>query len=64
MSKFKQIITPEKKELCAAYEQILKKANDQYLLLQHNQHAWQEIIEEREEWDPTLADGLEDDHSD
>lgn len=44
-----------------AYEQILKKANDQYSVLQKNQQAWQEMQEEQAEWDTTLTDGLDHD---
>lgn len=44
-----------------AYEQILKKANDQYAALKQDTQAWQEIEEERKAWEHTLTDGLKDD---
>ncbi|MBX9830914.1 hypothetical protein K2X40_03070 [Candidatus Babeliales bacterium] len=42
-----------------AYEQILKKANDQYAALQQDPQVWKEMLEEIEEWDVTLSDGLD-----
>ena len=43
------------------YEQTLKKANEQYAVLKKNAQASKEIEEEREAWDHTLEDGLEND---
>ena len=46
-----------------AYEQILKKSNEQYAALKKDPKAWKEMAEERKTWDITLVDGLEDDKS-
>ncbi len=42
------------------YEQILKKANEQYAALNKDPQAWKELQEELEVWDVTLADGFND----
>ena len=44
-----------------AYEQTLKKANEQYAALKKDSKAWQEMQEEHEIWDAALKDGLKDD---
>ncbi|MFA6262825.1 MAG: hypothetical protein WCW33_04525 [Candidatus Babeliales bacterium] len=44
-----------------SYEQILKKANEQYAALRKDPRAWKEMQAEREDWDVTLADGIKDD---
>lgn len=41
-------------------EAILKQASEAYDTLRNNPQAWQEEQEERELWDTTLQDGLED----
>lgn len=40
-------------------ENLLRKANAAYETLRNDPQAWQEEIQEREEWEVTLADGLE-----
>ncbi len=45
------------------YEQTLRMANQQYAALKKDPKAWKEMQEEREEWDITLKDGLDDDKS-
>ena len=39
---------------------ILEMSNAAYAALRANQEAWREEQAEREEWEATLADGLED----
>jgi len=46
-----------------SYEQMLKKANEQYAILKSDPQAWKEMQHEREAWDTTLMDGLKDDKS-
>ena len=43
------------------YEQLLKKANDQYAAIKADPLAWKEMHEETSEWDCTLSDGLKND---
>lgn len=39
---------------------FIKKANESYARLkEENPESWNEMIKEREEWDSTLSDGLE-----
>jgi predicted transcriptional regulator len=40
-------------------QKLLEAANDAYADLQTDEAAWAELEREREEWDSTLADGLE-----
>ena len=40
-------------------QHILEKANTAYAALRSNPEAWQQVQEERLEWDGTLADGLD-----
>jgi hypothetical protein len=40
-------------------QQFLAAANQAYLALRDRPEAWQEELEEREAWDITLEDGLE-----
>ena len=40
-------------------ENLLRKANAAYETLRNDPQAWQEEIQEREEWEVTLTDGLE-----
>lgn len=40
-------------------QQMLMVLNDAYAALQTNQAAWNDLEAEREEWDATLNDGLE-----
>lgn len=44
-----------------AYEQTLKKANEQYATLKKDSKAWKEMQEEFRAWNATLEDGLKDD---
>ena len=41
-------------------QQLLSAANDAYAALRTDPKAWKEVHHEREEWDATSADGLED----
>lgn len=55
---------PQLKVLADALEQyrrnkIFEAANTAYAELKHDEKAWKEELEEREAWDGTLADGLE-----
>jgi len=43
-------------------KQFLEEANEAFAALKNDAKAWQEEIEEREAWDGTLADGLEDEN--
>lgn len=38
---------------------LLEATNAVYAALQSDPQAWQELLEERAEWDVTLLDGLE-----
>jgi predicted transcriptional regulator len=40
-------------------EQLMEQANVAYALLREDPAAWGEIERERQEWDATLGDGLE-----
>jgi predicted transcriptional regulator len=40
-------------------EQLLKAINDAYAVLRETPEAWNELENERVEWDLTLNDGLE-----
>jgi predicted transcriptional regulator len=40
-------------------QKFLESANQAYTALRNNPEAWASEIEEREAWDVTLADGLE-----
>ncbi len=40
-------------------EQFLKKTNEEYAKIKANPQLWTIELQEREEWDATLADGLE-----
>lgn len=53
-----QIIVEEAIE---AYQgqRLLEATNAAYAALQNDPQAWLELLEERAEWDVTLADGLE-----
>lgn len=42
-------------------EVFLQRVNDGFARLRADPVAWQEELAEREEWDVTLGDGLEDD---
>ncbi len=42
-------------------QRFLQEANETYAALQNDPEAWKAELEEREEWDVTLADGLEED---
>lgn len=51
--------------LAAAVEQyrrnrILEQANQAYARLKKDPEVWQELLEERAQWDSTLADDLDD----
>jgi len=51
--------------LAAAVEQyrrnrILEQANQAYASLKKDPEAWQKLLEERAQWDSTLADDLDD----
>lgn len=39
---------------------ILEQANQAYAALKRDPEAWLELLEEREEWNSTLADDLDD----
>ena len=39
---------------------ILEEANAAYAVLRNDPKAWEEELQERAQWDATLADGLED----
>ena len=39
--------------------QVLEATNAAYAVQQKNPEAWAELLEERDEWDVTLIDGLE-----
>lgn len=45
------------------HEQLLKKANQQYVALKKDPIAWQEIQQENDDWDAVLSDGIKDDKS-
>lgn len=40
---------------------ILERTNAGYAALRANRAVWREVLTEREEWDVTLSDGLDDD---
>lgn len=40
-------------------QRLLEATNEAYAALRANPAAWQELQEERAEWDVTLSDGLE-----
>ncbi len=40
---------------------VLELTNQAYASLKADPQAWQELLDERAEWDVTLSDGLEDD---
>ncbi len=40
-------------------QRILEQTNAVYAALRSDRQAWQEILDERAEWDVTLTDGLE-----
>ncbi len=40
-------------------KQVLMEANEAYKVLRENPGKWKEEIEERQEWDTTIADNLE-----
>jgi len=40
-------------------QQLLEAANDAYAELRTNEDVWAELERERQDWDATLADGLE-----
>jgi predicted transcriptional regulator len=40
-------------------QRILEQTNAAYAVLRSDQQTWQEVLDERAEWDVTLADGLE-----
>lgn len=42
-------------------ELFLERANAAFAALRKDPAAWKEELEEREQWDVTLADGLKDD---
>jgi predicted DNA-binding protein len=51
--------------IAAAVEQyrrnrILEQANQAYAALKSDPEAWQKLLDERSEWDDTLADDLDD----
>ena len=50
-----------REKIVLIYEQILKKANEQCARLQQDPVAWAEMQAENEEWDGTLADGVDED---
>lgn len=39
---------------------FIQKGNEQYAALKKDKKAWKELLNEREEWDVVLLDGLED----
>ena len=39
--------------------QVLTEANEAYARLRVNSKAWKKELEERKEWEATVADGLE-----
>jgi len=41
-------------------KEFIMEANKAYAVLRNNSEKWQEETKEREEWDATLEDGLED----
>jgi len=41
-------------------ENLIERANKAYARLRSNPQAWQEELEERADWESTIADGLED----
>lgn len=43
-----------------ARENLLRRGNEAYAALKQNPELWKEELEEREEWDVTLEDGLKD----
>ncbi|MEK7408475.1 MAG: toxin-antitoxin system protein [Acidobacteriota bacterium] len=64
-----ELARQEGKSMRAVLEKALKlyeervfweKANRAYAALKANSKAWQQELKEREEWDATLKDGLED----
>ena len=56
----KQIIM-ERAITLYAYEQIIKKANEQYAALKNDVKTHRQMQEEQADWDATLSDGLNDD---
>ena len=38
---------------------FIQKGNEQYAALKKDKKAWKELLAEREEWDVTLSDGLD-----
>ncbi len=40
-------------------EQFFKKTNEEYIALKKDRKKWKEYLQEQEEWDTTLEDGLE-----
>lgn len=40
-------------------QRLLEATNEAYAALRANPEAWQELQEERAEWDATLSDGLD-----
>lgn len=42
-------------------QRILMETNRAYAALRKDRKGWKELMEERQEWDATLLDGLEDD---
>ncbi len=41
-------------------QQFLIKANEEFAIIKKNPELWDVEIQERKDWDVTLADGLED----
>ncbi|TYB82628.1 MAG: hypothetical protein FXF54_14100 [Kosmotoga sp.] len=42
-------------------KEFLKKTNNAYAKLRENKEKWEEELSEREDWDSTIRDGLEED---
>lgn len=42
-------------------KEFLKKTNNAYAKLRENKEKWEEELSERENWDSTIQDGLEED---
>jgi hypothetical protein len=40
-------------------ERFLREANADYEALKQNPKAWKKVLEERETWEGTLADGID-----
>lgn len=54
-------LSMDRKKIKQVREQVLKKSNEQCVVLRNARVAWQEMLTEREVWDVTLGDGLDGD---